>query len=141
MPWYRRGRVTDNNGVLDVQKALNEAMVALSAAENQLAACIERVKEHRQSVEHDELVLKEIAKNLGEILKSKIIRVKEYDGLRRGIREIRKSLVQRRVNLEAARDAVDRAEDARDELLQKVGRLKTRTERYQKVVPWKKKSE
>lgn len=142
MVWYRRakddGKVS--RGVRELQRALSEAMIALSGAENQLAACIERVKENRKAIEHDELVLKEIYATLADVIRRPVVRVREFEGLRRSVRDINRGLGQRRTNLEFARTSVDKAEDARDDLLRQVNALRESVEKYRTVIPWKKRS-
>lgn len=142
MVWYRPEKADENvpKGVRELQRALSEAMIALSGAENQLAACIERVKEARRTLEHDELVLKEIIAALTDVLSQKVVKAREYDGLRRSVRDIRRGLTQRRTNLGAARTSVDKAEDERDSLLRRVNSLREHIDKYRTVIPWKKRS-
>ncbi len=142
MVWYRAEEKAKNVplGIRELQRSLSEAMIALSGAENQLAACIERVKEARRALEHDELVLKEIIVAMTDVLGRQVVKAREYDGLRRSVREIRHGLTQRRKNLGAARTSVDKAEDERDSLLRSVNSLRERIDKYRTVIPWKKRS-
>ena len=141
MFWSPPGKGTDDNadrGVRELRKSLGEALVTLSAAENQLAICIERVKEIRTVIEHDEMLLREILASLYSILKNKVIGIHEFHGLRKGVKDIKKSLMQSHRNLMAARTNVDKAEDLRDDVLAKVNSLKKKIESYRTVLPWKK---
>lgn len=140
MSWFRHGKATAANaGVRELQRQLGEATMALNSAEAQLSACIERVKEARRTLEHDELVLAELSETLVEALRAQIIRMGEYNGLRRSLREIRKTMKQRRLDVEAARTAVETAAGVRDGWLQKTMALKATIERYRTVIPWTRK--
>lgn len=119
-----------------LQQAYNDAVVALSGAENQLAACIERVKEARIVLEHDELIYNELMVAKAEMKAARVVKAREYEGVRRSLIDIKQGLAQRRRNLGAARDAVDRVEDERDELISKVAQLKEKLAKTKVVVPW-----
>ncbi len=124
------------SGLRELQRAHSEALVALSSAENQLYACIERVKEARTTIGHDELVLKELWEAMIEIISSKVIVAREYQGVKKSLAEVRAGLIQRRQTLEGARTAVDQAENTRDELLATVANLKIKLQQTNVVIPW-----
>lgn len=138
MRWFRHGRDTDVNvGVRELQRRLGEANLALASAETHLIICIERLKEVRRIVTHDEVVLAELRDTMKGLRASKVTSLSEYQGLRRSIKEIEKTLSQRRQSVAIAEQAVTQAAEARDNHNRVVSALQTSIQQYRVVIPWK----